>query len=178
MHSIARAQKILTFMSQTGECQQQDHTQHPQRKSVSTSMVGLKIVTYPKILPKMVNPGYIAGERRRRKRRTRLIPVLFQEQNRGTPEKMGLNAIQHLGMVKWIWNLHLHHIIAYNTNHYQNYSSSAASVFMALSGIVIYFLRSANQIFHYQRIIIINAKQMNLSIKLLATLLLLLNIQY
>ena len=28
MHSIARTQKILTFMSQTGDCRQQKHTQH------------------------------------------------------------------------------------------------------------------------------------------------------
>ena len=28
MHSIARTQKILTFMSQMGECQQQKQTQH------------------------------------------------------------------------------------------------------------------------------------------------------
>ena len=28
MHSVARAQKILTFMSYTGECRQQKHTQH------------------------------------------------------------------------------------------------------------------------------------------------------
>ena len=28
MHFIARTQKILTFMSKTGECQQQKHTQH------------------------------------------------------------------------------------------------------------------------------------------------------
>ena len=28
MHSIARTQKILTFMSEMGECWQQKHTQH------------------------------------------------------------------------------------------------------------------------------------------------------
>ena len=28
MHCIARTQKILTSMSQTGECRQQKHTQH------------------------------------------------------------------------------------------------------------------------------------------------------
>ena len=28
MHFIARTQKILTFMSLTGECRQQKHTQH------------------------------------------------------------------------------------------------------------------------------------------------------
>ena len=34
MHSITQTQEILTFMSETGECQQQKHTQH----SPSTKM--------------------------------------------------------------------------------------------------------------------------------------------
>ena len=44
MHSIAWAQKILTFMSYTGECQQQNapSMHHPQKQNVTTFMVGLK----------------------------------------------------------------------------------------------------------------------------------------
>ena len=40
---------------------------HTQRRNVATSMVGLKMVTYAKISPKMVNPRDIAGEHRRRR---------------------------------------------------------------------------------------------------------------
>ena len=41
---------------------------HPQRRNVTTSMVGLKTVTYAKIPSKMVNPRDLAGERRRFKK--------------------------------------------------------------------------------------------------------------
>ena len=46
-----------------GECWQQKHTQHaPSRRwNVTTSVVGLKRVTYAKISPKMVKPRDIAG---------------------------------------------------------------------------------------------------------------------
>ena len=40
---------------------------HPQRQNVTTSIAGLKTVTYAKISPTMVNPRDIAGERRRRR---------------------------------------------------------------------------------------------------------------
>ena len=40
---------------------------HPQRRNVTTLMVGLKMVTYAKISPKMVNPRGRDGERRRRR---------------------------------------------------------------------------------------------------------------
>ena len=86
MHSIARTQKILTFISETCECRQQKHTQHaPSTKTeCDTSMVGLttktkqtkkkkKTATYAKISPKMVNPRDIAGERRRRRNKTIII---------------------------------------------------------------------------------------------------------
>ena len=44
MHFVARTQKILTFMSWTGECRQQKHTSthHPRRRNVTTLMAGLK----------------------------------------------------------------------------------------------------------------------------------------
>ena len=35
---------------------------HPHRRNVTTSMVGLKTVTYTKISPKMVKPRDIAGK--------------------------------------------------------------------------------------------------------------------
>ena len=42
MHSIAQTQKILKFMSQTGECQKQTTSMHhPWRQNVTTSMLGL-----------------------------------------------------------------------------------------------------------------------------------------
>ena len=68
--SIARAQKILVFMSQTGECQQQKHTQHaPSMKTECDYLSGwIKTVTFAKISPKIVNPRNIDGERRRRRR--------------------------------------------------------------------------------------------------------------
>ena len=40
---------------------------HPRRRNVTTSMVGLKMVTYTKISPKMVSPTDISGECRRRR---------------------------------------------------------------------------------------------------------------
>ena len=71
MHSIARTQKILTFMSYTGECRPQKNStsmHHPRIRNVTISMAGFKKkVTYAKISPKMVNPRDIAGERRRRR---------------------------------------------------------------------------------------------------------------
>ena len=36
---------------------------HPRRRNVTTSMNGLKMVTYSQNSPKMVNPRDIAGER-------------------------------------------------------------------------------------------------------------------
>ena len=46
-----------------GECRQEELTSlhHPRRWNVTTSMVGLKTVTYTKNLTKMVNPRDIAG---------------------------------------------------------------------------------------------------------------------
>ena len=41
---------------------------YPRRQNVTTSMVGLEMVTYAKISPKMVKPRDIAGECRRRRR--------------------------------------------------------------------------------------------------------------
>ena len=69
MHSIAQTQKILTFMSLTGECRQQKHTHHaPSTKMECGYLNGwIKKVTYSKISPKMLNPRDIAGEHRRRR---------------------------------------------------------------------------------------------------------------
>ena len=47
---------------------------HPRRRNVTTSMVGLKTVTYAKISPKMVNPRNTAGEHRRR---SCVLPLLL-----------------------------------------------------------------------------------------------------
>ena len=72
MHSFARTQKILTFMSSTGECWQQKDTQHaPSTETERDYPIGWinKKVTYAKIAPKMLNPRDIAGERRRIRRR-------------------------------------------------------------------------------------------------------------
>ena len=60
MHSIAR-----TFMSLTGECRQQKHTQHaPSTKTVCDYLNGWikETDTYAKISPKMVNPRDLAGD--------------------------------------------------------------------------------------------------------------------
>ena len=65
MHSIARTQKILTFMSLTGECRQQKHTQHaPSTKTECGYLSGWIKKRSPsqKISPKMVNPSDIAWE--------------------------------------------------------------------------------------------------------------------
>ena len=71
MHFIARTQKILTFMSYTGECRQQKNTpstHHPRRRNVTTLMVGLKKQSHTqKSHPKVVNPRDIAGERKKNK---------------------------------------------------------------------------------------------------------------
>ena len=62
MHFIARTQKILTFMSLTGECRQQKHTQHaPSTKTECDYLNGWikkkkKRVTYAKISPKSGEP--------------------------------------------------------------------------------------------------------------------------
>ena len=66
-HSIAQTQKILIFVSLTGECQQQNIlSMHlPRRWNVTASVISLwdsKTVTYAKISPKMVNPRDIPGK--------------------------------------------------------------------------------------------------------------------
>ena len=71
MHFIARTQKILTFMSLTGEYRQQKHTQHaPSTKTECDYLNGWikKRSHTQKSHSKMVNPRDIAGERRRRRR--------------------------------------------------------------------------------------------------------------
>ena len=63
MHYIAQPQKVLTFMSWTGECQQQIHIQHaPSAKRDYDYLHGWvkETVTYVAISTKMVNPRDIA----------------------------------------------------------------------------------------------------------------------
>ena len=75
MHFIARTQKILTFMSLTVNASNKNtpSTHHPRRRNVTTLMVGFKKRSHmQKSHPKMVNPRDIAGERRRRRKRSTL----------------------------------------------------------------------------------------------------------
>ena len=69
LHFIARTQKILTFMSYTGECRQQKHTQHaPSTKTECDYLNGWirKWSHTQKSHPKVVNPRDIAGERKQK----------------------------------------------------------------------------------------------------------------
>ena len=69
MHFMTQTQKILTFMSQTGECRQQKHTQHaPSTKTECDYLNGWikKRSHTQKSHPKMVNPRDIAGEHRKK----------------------------------------------------------------------------------------------------------------
>ena len=65
MKSIAQTQKILTFMSWTGECRQQKHTQHvPSTETECDYLYGWikeKTFTYTKISQKKVSPKDLAG---------------------------------------------------------------------------------------------------------------------
>ena len=73
MHFIARTQKILTFMSWTGECRQQKHTQQaPSTKTECDYLNGWikKRSHTQKSHPKVVNPRDIAGEREKNKTKT------------------------------------------------------------------------------------------------------------
>ena len=84
MHFIARTQKILTFMSWTGECQQQKHTQHaPSTKTECDYLNGWikKQSHMQKSHPKVVNPRDIAGERTKKKKK-------------GTGYGIGLKSLQ------------------------------------------------------------------------------------
>ena len=71
MHFIARTQKILTFMSQTGECRQQKRTQHaPSMKMECDYLNGwIKKRSHTQNShPKVVNPRDVAGERTKNKK--------------------------------------------------------------------------------------------------------------
>ena len=77
---------------------------HARRWNVTTSMVGLKMVTYTKISPKIVNPRDIAGECRRRtfqynlhmqhsnRRRTFQYSLHMQYYNRHTAKVVVLSS--------------------------------------------------------------------------------------
>ena len=70
MHSVTWTQKILTFISETGELWQRKHTQHaPSTKTKCDYLNGWikKWSHICKNLTKMVKPRDIAGERRRRR---------------------------------------------------------------------------------------------------------------
>ena len=68
IHSFALTQKILTFMSETGECQQQKHTQHaPPTKMECDYLNGLnkKRLHTQKSHPNWCTPTDVGGECRR-----------------------------------------------------------------------------------------------------------------
>ena len=71
MHFIEQTQKILTFMSLTGECRQQKHTQHaPSTKTECDYLNGWTKKTghiRKNLTQKVVNPRDIAGERKTKK---------------------------------------------------------------------------------------------------------------
>ena len=60
MHSIARTDKILTFVSSTGECRQQKYIQHA--SSTKTECDCLYGWIKNMVTLKMVNPRDIAGD--------------------------------------------------------------------------------------------------------------------
>ena len=69
MHSIMQTQNILIFMSYTGYCWQQKHTQHAQSTKTECDYLSGWIEKQShkqKSQPKTVNPRDIAGERRKR----------------------------------------------------------------------------------------------------------------
>ena len=73
MHFIARTRRIVTFMSLTGECRQQIHTQHaPSVKTECDYLNGWikKWSHTQKSHPKMVNTRDITGERRKKTPKT------------------------------------------------------------------------------------------------------------
>ena len=77
MHFITRTQKILTFMSWTGECRQQKHTQHaPSTKTECDYHNGWikKRSHTQKSLPKVVNPRDIAGEGKKKTTTKKIVP--------------------------------------------------------------------------------------------------------
>ena len=76
MHSITPTQKVLTFMSWTGECRQQKHTQHaPSTKMGCDYLNGWIKKQYTKISPKMVNPRDPAGNAEEKEEKELKQPV-------------------------------------------------------------------------------------------------------
>ena len=76
IHFNARTQKILTFMSWTGECRQQKHTQHsPATKTECDYLNGWikKRSHTQKSHPKVVNPRDIAGERKKKEKKKKML---------------------------------------------------------------------------------------------------------
>ena len=87
MHFIARTQKILTFMSSTGEWRQQKHTQHaPSTKTECDYLNGWikkkkQLSHTQKSHPKVVNPRDIAVERKKNKKKTNSSWLEVQGEN-------------------------------------------------------------------------------------------------
>ena len=79
---------------------------HPWRWNVTTSMVGLKTVTYAYISPKMVNPRDIAGECRRRRRRRKPSIKTSQSNKPALTSKFFCNQdnyfLNFLPMLLWL----------------------------------------------------------------------------
>ena len=72
MHFIARTRRILTFMSWTGECRQQEHTQQaPSMRTECDYLSGwIEKRSYTqKSHPKVVNPRDTAGERKKNQKK-------------------------------------------------------------------------------------------------------------
>ena len=96
MHFITRTQKILTFMSKTGECRQQKHTQHaPSTKTECDYLNGWikKRSHTQKSHPKVVNPRDIAGERKKKNKTKKLgIIVLKLLSSIFQPSHTGITA--------------------------------------------------------------------------------------
>ena len=76
MHFITRTQKILTFMSSTGECRQQKHTQYaPSTKTECDYLNGWikKRSRTQKSHPKVVNPRDTARERKKKTKKQKKL---------------------------------------------------------------------------------------------------------
>ena len=71
MHFIAQTQKILTSCPRRVNAGNKNtpSLHHPQRQNVTTSMVGLKTVTYAKFSLKMVNPRGVTQSKKKKRQK-------------------------------------------------------------------------------------------------------------
>ena len=87
MHFIARTQKILTFMSQTGKCRQQKHTHHaPSTKTKCDYLNGWikkkkNTVTYAKISPESGG----GTQKKKKKKKKKIVTVTGKSRSREEP---------------------------------------------------------------------------------------------